>query len=228
MPTIDDQEFGLISIRKSSQSRTMKASVAPGGSLRISVPMYVPLFVVKRMIASSRSDLRKLLDTRPKIIVSDGMTIGKSHSLHVRSGTQHHLKRSGNQLLLTLAPDEHLEDKAIVEEVRSTMQAILRREAKAHLPKRLQHIASLHSFSYSTLRFSHASTRWGSCNSKQAISLNIGLMNLPFELIDYVLIHELSHTKHLNHSLEFWNEVAKVDPNYKQHRKQLKSYDPGV
>jgi predicted metal-dependent hydrolase len=54
------------------------------------------------------------------------------------------------------------------------------------------------------------------------------LMNLPFELIDYVLSHELAHTVHLNHSKEFWSEVARLDPDFKTHRKSLKSYNPSV
>ena len=53
-------------------------------------------------------------------------------------------------------------------------------------------------------------------------------MSLPFELIDYVLVHELAHTKHLDHSVRFWNEVERGDPDYKRHRKQLKAYDPGI
>lgn len=180
------------------------------------------------MITSSRNELRRLLDVRPKLIITDGMQIGKSHSLYVRSGALHSIKRSANQLILTIAPGEKLTDKSVIDDVRSNLQNILRREAKHHLPHRLKHLADMHGFSYSSLRFSHASSRWGSCNSRQAISLNIGLMNLPFELIDYVLIHELSHTKHLNHSPTFWNQVGQCDPNYQLHRKQLKAYDPGV
>lgn len=228
MPTISDSELGEITIRRSSKSRSMKATVAPNGQLRITLPNYVPLFMAKRMISGSRTQLRELLTTRPSLIISDGMQLGKSHSLQVRRSNTHSLRRSGNQLILTLGPDEQTTDQAIVEEVRSELQTILRREAKHHLPHRLRHLAETYGFSYSSLRFTHASSRWGSCNNKQAISLNIGLMKLPFELIDYVLIHELSHTKHLNHSTRFWDEVARADPDYKLHKKLLKQHTPGV
>lgn len=228
MPTLEDKEFGTITVRKTSSSRSMKATVAPNGTLRISVPSYTPMFMIRRMIAGSRDELRTLLDSRPKLVLSDGMQIGKSHTLLIRSAPTRSVKRSGNQLLLSLAPGDSLEDPETIDKVRTHILAILRREAKHHLPHRIRYLADTYGFEYTSLRFTHASSRWGSCNSKKAISLNIALMNLPYELIDYVLIHELSHTKHLDHSERFWKEVGRVDIEYLVHRKQLKRYNPGI
>lgn len=156
------------------------------------------------------------------------MIVGKSHSIHVRHGASDSVRRKGLQIIVTLEPQSTTRDTAIVESVRKEIRTALRKEAKAHLPKRIDHLATLHGFSYTSLRFTHASTRWGSCNSKKAISLNIALMALPFELIDYVLIHELAHTIHLNHSKDFWAEVARIDPDFIQHRAELKRHNPAV
>ena len=206
----------------------MKATVAPNGTLRVSVPAYAPLFMVRRMIASSRTELRRLLDTRPKLKIVDGMTIGKSHTLVLRRGETRSVRRSSNQLIVVLNEHDDPNDPTVVDEVRSQVLLILRREAKHHLPHRIRYLADTHGYEYTSLRFTHASSRWGSCNSKRAISLNIALMNLPFELIDYVLLHELAHTKHLDHSKSFWQEVASVDSEYSRHRTELKRYNPGV
>ncbi len=138
------------------------------------------------------------------------------------------IRRTGQRLIASLPPDYSAENPEILNAVRSQMQTILRREAKHYLPRRIEYLAKTYGFEFTSLRFSHASTRWGSCSQKKAISLNIALMNLSFELIDYVLVHELAHTKHLNHSASFWSEVERADPDYKIHRKQLKAYSPGI
>lgn len=228
MPQIDDKEFGPVTVRRTSRSKSMRATVAPNGSLRISVPAYAPLFMVRRMISGSRPQLRRLLETRPALSLYDGMPIGKSHSLTIRQGPAMSIRRVSQRLVVTLPSKISTESPDVIHAVRAHIQALLRREAKHYLPRRIEHMAKTYGFEFTSLRFSHASSRWGSCNQKKAISLNIALMNLPFELIDYVLIHELAHTKHLNHSPSFWNEVERADPNYKSHRKQLKVYSPGI
>lgn len=228
MPVVNDDEFGQITVRRNARSRSMRASVAPNGTLRVAVPSYVPLFMVRRMISGSRTELRRLVASKPKIKLSDGMLIGKSHSLVVRTAPVHSLRLIGQQLILSLAPSESLDDTVIVTSVRERMRALLRKEAKAHLPRRIAHLAKEYGYSYNQLRFTHASTRWGSCSSAGTISLNIALMNLPLELMDYVLLHELAHTRHMNHSSAFWAELSRTDADYSAHRKQLRAYNPDI
>lgn len=65
---------------------------------------------------------------------------------------------------------------------------------------------------------------WGSCNFKNGLNFNILLMKFPLEIMQYVVIHELSHIKHKNHSKNFWNLVEKYCPNYKQIEKEFKNF----
>ncbi len=111
---------------------------------------------------------------------------------------------------------------------RDTKKKLLDKKAREYLPYRLDFWAQKYGYSYKNLRLSHASTRWGSRSSSGTISLNIGLMKLPEALRDYVILHELAHINHMDHSPEFWAEVAKHDPNYKRHRQALKAFSPGV
>lgn len=65
---------------------------------------------------------------------------------------------------------------------------------------------------------------WGSCNFKNGLNFNILLMKFPLEIMQYVVVHELSHIKHKNHSKNFWNLVEKYCPNYKQIEKEFKNF----
>jgi predicted metal-dependent hydrolase len=183
------------------------------------------------MINTSRGQLRELLAQHREQTTTfeDGMQIGKSHSLIVRlSPGATKVERNKQHIIVTLNPSDSLADPAIVEQIRAVVIIALRREAKSYLPKRLAFLAGQLGFEYQKVRFSHASGRWGSCSSNGTISLNIALMKLPFELIDYVLVHELSHTQQMNHSQAFWQLVEQGDPNYKLHRRQLKLETPSI
>lgn len=120
-----------------------------------------------------------------------------------------------------------LKDPAL-QRARDAKKKLLTKKAKEYLPYRLEYFAKLYGYNYGRVRFSHANTRWGSCSSNGTISLNIGLMQVPEALQDYVLLHELAHLNHMDHSAEFWREVEEHDPQYKRHRKILKNYSPGV
>lgn len=229
MPTIHDEEFGTVVIRKSAKARQLRIRVAPDGTLRASMPSYAPTFLLKRLLKTSRNDIRKMLiEAIPHHSYTQGQQIGKSHTLIVQKGTSLTAKRVKQQLVLTLPSNETLDSPAVKTLLRAEVISILRIESKKHLPRRLEYLASTYGFNYNKVRFSHASSRWGSCSSAGTISLNIALMKLPFELIDYVLIHELAHTIEMNHSERFWQLVAQADPAYKQHRKVLKNETPSI
>lgn len=230
MPNIIDEEFGEIIIRRSPQASSVKLRVAPNGKLRVSMPTYAPLFLAKQLIKSNRNQLREILKKHdPVQDFHHGKQIGKSHKIVVNeNSSETTVQKRGLDIVVNLSDPDKLNDSHIIRMIRDESIKALRLEAKSYLPHRLKHIANLHGFNYTTVRFSHSGGRWGSCNSHGTISLNIALMKLPFELIDYVLIHELSHTVEMNHSQAFWQVVSGCDPNYKQNRKILKSHSPTI
>ena len=111
---------------------------------------------------------------------------------------------------------------------RDYQKKLLMKKAKEYLPYRLEYFAKLYGYKYNKYRLTHANTRWGSCSSNKTISLNIGLMKVPSVLRDYVILHELAHLKHMDHSKAFWAEVAEHDKNYKTHKQKLKHFSPGL
>ena len=229
MPTaLHDEHFGEVIIRRNNRSRTMSATVTPTGQLRISVPTLTPLFMIRRMLRLSRKELQALLTSRQGMVYVDGMVIGKTHSLHVVSGSSFHVRTAARQIIVRLPHGLSLTDPQVVARIRPAVIRVLRLQAKQYLPARLAALASLHGYSYDRVRLSHAGTRWGSCSSRGTISLNIALMQLPNELIDYVLVHELVHTRQMNHSTAFWSLVGAIEPDYRRHRKALKTYSPHI
>jgi Predicted metal-dependent hydrolase len=101
----------------------------------------------------------------------------------------------------------------------------LRKEASVFLPQRLAELASKNEFTYTSVKITKSKTRWGSCSSKKTINLSLYLMLLPLHLIDYVLLHELCHTKHMNHGPNFWLLMERVcKGKAKIWRKELRTY----
>ena len=99
-----------------------------------------------------------------------------------------------------------------------------REDARKILNQRLSELAAENDFEYNRVFIRSQKTRWGSCSSKNNINLNMNLLHLPSELVDYVLLHELTHTKVKDHSPNFWDELETVCPGSKKKRRRLKKY----
>lgn len=97
-----------------------------------------------------------------------------------------------------------------------------RQAAKQYIYERVEYYLPLTGGHYSSIRIGDQKTRWGSCSSNKTLSFSWRLMLAPPRVLDYVVVHELCHLTHMNHSKEFWTLVASVDPDYKEHRKWLK------
>ena len=230
MPTITDSEFGEIVVKKQGLAKNISLRIAPDGRLRVTMPSYAPLLAAKTVIKTSRLQIRKLLDQHQlQFSYTKDQQIGKSHSLIISSTAgATTVKTASTRIIASINENEDIAAATNQQLIRQKIAAALRKEAKSYLPRRLSFLAEEHGFSFRRTKMTHASSRWGSCSSTGTISLNIGLMNLPFELIDYVIIHELCHTRHMNHSASFWREVAQFDPGYKIHRAELKKYSPHI
>ncbi len=111
---------------------------------------------------------------------------------------------------------------ATPEQIRDAVQAWLMRQAKSHFTGRLDHFAPLLQVQWKRLSLSNASTRWGSARVDGAIRLNWRLIHCTPAVVDYVVAHELSHLRVMDHSAQFWQTVESVVPDYAHLRGQLK------
>lgn len=94
--------------------------------------------------------------------------------------------------------------------------------AKDYIPKRVEYYHQFTGGHYDKITIRDQKTRWGSCSSNGTLSFSFRLMLAPPRVLDYVVVHELCHLTHMNHSKEFWNMVENILPDYKEHKKWLK------
>jgi predicted metal-dependent hydrolase len=90
--------------------------------------------------------------------------------------------------------------------------------------ERLAHFNAHYQFTYGHVRVKNQRSVWGTCSAKKNLNFNAKIMALPPEQADYIIVHELCHTKEFNHSLKFWDLVAQQIPDYKRIKKDLKLY----
>jgi predicted metal-dependent hydrolase len=124
---------------------------------------------------------------------------------------------------------QHRLSKIEIAQTNLPQPKINERQAVDMLVGRLKEAAKIHNFKYAKVTIRNQKTKWGSCSAKNNISLNINLVRLPDELRDYVILHELVHTRIKNHSKKFWAELDKViGGGAKELSKKLRKYRLGI
>jgi predicted metal-dependent hydrolase len=124
-------------------------------------------------------------------------------------------------LTIRYSPDFDFQQANNQAVIKNIVKKFITDDAKKYLPQRLTHIADNHGFEFNEVKINSAKSRWGSCNSKRNINLSCYLMLLPLQLIDYVLAHELCHTRQMNHSPKFYDELNKIFPNFSELKQEI-------
>ncbi len=101
---------------------------------------------------------------------------------------------------------------------------LMRKLARERMTRLIAEIAAVYKFHYEKLTITSARTRWGSCNTRGTIAFSFRSAVLPDGLAAYLAVHELCHTRHMDHSKAFWEEVSRILPDYRERRKALKGY----
>lgn len=216
-----------ITVYKRKASRSLRLSITPKGQIRVSIPTWAP-YISGVEFAKSRRDW--IQAQRPVVaMLQSGQAIGKAHRLHIVASPELKAVRSrvASNAVTVYHPTSMTTSSAEVQKSaeKASVRA-LRAQAERLLPQRLEQLASVHGFTYKSVKVKHLKSRWGSCDQQQNIVLNLFLMELPWACIDYVLLHELTHTKILRHGPVFWRAMEQVLPNVNQARKELRSYQP--
>lgn len=224
--TVQVEGIGELVLQKNRRSRSLKITLLPTGKIRVSLPLWVPY---QTAIEFAKSKTQWIQDNRHSVTrLQDGMAIGKAHHLYFMSGEKLRTRLNNGRVEVYYPAALSSDHSDVQATARRAAQRALRREAEGLLPQKLATLAAQHRFTYKSVQVRHLKSRWGSCNQSQEITLNFFLMQLPWELIDYVLLHELTHTKHLHHGPEFWNEFERVLPQAKTLRRTMRQHKPTI
>lgn len=226
--TIDG--IGSVAMYKRRGLRSIRLSVRSDGTVRVSLPSHVPYQAAAQFVLSKRDWLKTHQPTTDSLL-ENGREIGKSHTIRfVASFSADTIKsrNSGDEIVITHPSGISFADPAVQDIAAKACVRALRDEAEALLPSRVARIAQETGFRYKSVLIKKLKGRWGSCDQAHNIVLNLYLMQLPWELIDYVIIHELVHTEHLHHGPDFWDSFETHLPGAKQVRKRMRRYQPNL
>lgn len=217
----------VVTIYKRKTSRNLRLSITPTGKVRVSIPVWAPYSAGFRFAKSRQAWI--LEQHSPLVKLIDGQAIGKAHHLKFvpKEGvTKVSSRVSENSITVTHPEQLRPSDDDVQKVARKACFRALRTQAEQLLPQRLSTLAMAHGFEYKSVSIKRLKSRWGSCDHQQNIVLNLFLMQLPWDLIDYVLLHELTHTNILRHGKDFWNAMDKVLPSTPQLKKRLRDQQP--
>lgn len=198
--------IGNVTFSQNSRIKNVKLSVRASQEVRVSYPLWVSSmeamdFIRRHTTWISERQLKFQKEVQP----AEFPLKTRYHTLSIREGgDKFRVEQKKFDVTLYhpagLSPD----DSAIVAFKNRVLNTIHRWEAKHYLPGRIAELAKRHGFVFGKVTIRNNRSNWGSCSSRNNISLNLKLMKLPDHLIDFVLLHELAHTRIKNHGPMFW------------------------
>lgn len=222
-------EIGEITVVKRRGNRHIRLSFDASGNVRISLPPHAPYHTGLAFAKSKRAWIIKHRPLAPEALVS-GQIIANNYLLVFNASAS--AKRASATVKASKIVVTHPSALAIAsaEAQKAANRGIkkaLKLEAEKVLPNRLAELAKIHGYSYNSVKIKPLKRRWGSCDNNANITLNLYLVQLAPELIDYVLIHELVHTKNPHHQASFWQAMDSHLPDVNQLKKRARSAQPG-
>jgi predicted metal-dependent hydrolase len=222
-------QIGAVTIYKRRGNRSLRLSIGANGEVRVSMPVWLPYRAGEQFAASKAPWIAAQRAETVSPLLKDGQSIGKAHRLHFEQqalATKVQARLAPNRILVRFPLLAGPHEAAVQAAAQQAALRALRKEAETLLPQRLRTLAQQTGYGYKSVRVKQLKSRWGSCTSTREITLNIFLMQLPWHLIDYVLVHELVHTKVMQHGTPFWREFERHVPRAKRLRKEIADHQP--
>ncbi len=216
----------------------MNLRVQPDGVLRITCSKTLPRLAIQRFVQESTNHIQKRLmelERRRLEYPEKQFLSGETFLLFGAIYTLQVIWTWTPKVKVSWSPDSTVN----LIEMRAPLVSTLEHRQKAfylhckrwattHFSRRVSHFSRQLQAEPAGVRIRGQRTVWGTCNSKRQISLNWKLIAAPFSVMDYVVVHELSHLSHMNHSRDFWDLVERHDPNWKLAVSWLKKHEMSI
>ncbi len=221
-----------VTLRKSGRAKHIIISVQPYKGVQVSIPERASFSegerVAQEKIDWIRSHQTKIEKHEQKILeeITKPGPVTRSHMIElIPADTEKISVKVFKGIIKVKHPVSlTITSLSLQKAISVGIEKAYREEAKEFLPKRLNDLSDRFNLPYNEVYIKNIKSRWGSCSSKNNINLSIHLMRLPDRLIDYVLLHELAHTKVRNHSKTFWNFLDSLTGDSKYFDKELKKH----
>ncbi|MFN4201000.1 M48 family metallopeptidase [Fervidobacterium riparium] len=188
------------------------------GTLKISVPKSMTEKELEQFLKRKESEIKKLVES-----FSAQKSAFTSKNAILYFGEERKIILNGDSNVpLRYVNGTFFLNPRYVDDANKLAIWWLRKQAEEYLPKKVNEISEIMGISYKKVVVKDAKTRWGSCSTKGTISLNWRLIMAPVGIVEYVIVHELAHIAHPDHSPEFWRFVGKFVPDYRLFRNWLK------
>ncbi len=206
-------------VRVSWRARRLTIRVFPGGRVEIVVPPGTRPVAVEQFVARHRGWISRKVDEYRSLVPVSGDALpqelrlqasGEAWAVRTRPGAGNPRVRAGDGTLWLAG------DPARPLAARHALQRWVMRRAREILVPWLDAVAADCGLPYAGAQIRRQRTRWGSCSPRRTISLNASLVFQPPEVVRYLLVHELVHTRHLDHSRRFWSLVARHEPRWRE------------
>lgn len=226
---ISDKDFGKIHfvVRRSARNITMRVKE---DGLHVTTPPYRSITALLEAIAPFRERLRNVCsEVKPKPFDLNFSIEAECFRLKLETSPLKNFTVSMRDETVVIACPAHADftTERVQTLVKNAVMRAMRKKAEEYLPPLVQYWSSLFDLPYNKVTISKARSRWGSCSSKRDISLSFYLMLLPAHLMDYVILHELVHTREMNHGPKFWELLNQLtDGKALALRKELRMHRP--
>ena len=206
------------SVRASGRARRLTVRVYPGGRVEVTVPSGVQPHHVEDFVRRHRGWIdARVADLRTRPAAVDAALPTRVELQALGDAWEVSYAPRGRGLFRTPSPGQ-LEIRADPSQpvlARRGLRAWLAEEARGALEPWLRELATESGFDFERVQLRRQRTRWGSCSRSGTISLNVCLLFQPPDVVRYLLLHELCHTRHMNHSARYWGLVESLEPDYR-------------